>query len=322
MDRIKESFDSLPIAACFFDKNGVVRLINRRMLAIANWLRKGGIQSLEEMQSALHSPPANVRCLDLRLRIYRFPDGKALRFAQEQITTKAGVRYTQITAADVTELIRKRNQLKAENAKLAEANDRLRLLLVQMPEIIREEETLAMKLRVHDDIGHSILAARRLLLQNTDQKEIRANAALWEQSISVLYRSSQITVQSEPLEAAKKRAEKLGVRVLLTGNEPQTQWIRALSALAICEGAANCVRHADGTELYVCFGRKPNCTEVSLTNNGAVPKEKITEGGGLSMLRQRIEEADGKMEVWSSPRFKLIISLPEQEGAAHESDDR
>lgn len=52
MDRIKESFDSLPIAACFFDKNGVVRLINRRMLAITNWLQKGGIQSLAEMQSA------------------------------------------------------------------------------------------------------------------------------------------------------------------------------------------------------------------------------------------------------------------------------
>ena len=58
MDRIKESFDSLPIAACFFDKNGVVRLINRRMLAIANWLQKGGIQSLAEMQSALQAPPA------------------------------------------------------------------------------------------------------------------------------------------------------------------------------------------------------------------------------------------------------------------------
>ena len=322
MDRIKESFDSLPIAACFFDKNGVVRLINRRMLAIANWLRKGGIQSLAEMRDALRSPPANVRCLDPRLWIYRFPDGKALRFAQEQITTKAGGRYTQITAADVTELIRKQNQLKAENAKLAEANERLRRLFVQMPEIIREEETLAMKLRVHDDIGHSILAARRVLLQHTDLKEIRANAALWEQSISVLYRSSQITAQSEPLEAAKKRAEELGVRVLLTGNEPQRQWMRALSALAICECAANCVRHADGTELYVCFWRKPDCMEVSLTNTGAVPKETITDGGGLSMLRQRIEEAGGKMEVWSSPRFKLIISLPEQEGAAHESDDR
>ena len=62
--------------------------------------------------------------------------------------------------------------------------------------------------------------------------------------------------------------------------------------------------------------------EIVLTNNGAVPKEKITEGGGLSMLRQRIEEAGGKMEVWSIPRFKLMLRLPEQEEAAHESDDR
>ena len=322
MDRIKESFDNLPIAACFFDKNGVVRLINRRMLAIANWLRKGGIQSLAEMRDALRSPPANVHCLDPRLWIYRFPDGKALRFAQEQITTKAGVRYTQITAAEVTELIRKQDQLKVENAKLAEVNERLRLLLVQMPEIIREEETLAMKLRVHDDIGHSILAARRVLLQHTDLEEIRANAALWEQSISVLYRSSQITAQSEPLEAAKKRAEELGVRVLLTGSEPQTQHMRTLSALAICECAANCVRHADGTELYVHFRQKPDCMEVALTNNGAAPKGKIIEGGGLSMLRQRIEEAGGKMEIWSIPRFQLVLSLPEQEETAHESDDR
>ena len=126
----------------------------------------------------------------------------------------------------------------------------------------------------------------------------------------------------EPLEAAKKRAEELGVRVLLTGREPQRQWIRTLSALAICECAANCVRHADGTELYVHFRQKPDCMEVALTNNGAVPKEKITEGGGLSMLRQRIEEAGGKMEVWSIPRFTLMLSLPEQEEAAHESDDR
>ena len=88
MDKIKESFDNLPIAACFFDKNGVVRLINRRMLAIANWLRKGGIQSLAEMQSALHSPPANVCCLDLRLRIYRC----ALRRSRSQQKRASAIR--------------------------------------------------------------------------------------------------------------------------------------------------------------------------------------------------------------------------------------
>ena len=61
--------------------------------------------------------------------------------------------------------------------------------------------------------------------------------------------------------------------------------------------------------------------EVALTNNGAAPKGKIIEGGGLSMLRQRIEEAGGKMEIWSIPRFQLVLSLPEQEETAHESDD-
>ena len=153
MDRIKESFDSLPIAACFFDKNGVVRLINRRMLAIANWLQKA-VYSRWQRCRALCRRRRQACAVWIRvLRIYRFPDGTALRFAQEQITTKAGVRYTQITAADVTELIRKQNQLKAENAKLEKTNKRLKRLLAQMPEIIREEETLAMKLRVHDDIG-------------------------------------------------------------------------------------------------------------------------------------------------------------------------
>ena len=109
------------------------------------------MQTLAEMQSVLQAPPANICCLDPQLQIYRFPDGKMFRFLQEQITTKAGIQYTQITAADVTELMWRQTRLKEENAKLADTNNRLRKIFEQMPEIIREEETLEMKLRVHDD---------------------------------------------------------------------------------------------------------------------------------------------------------------------------
>lgn len=311
MDKIKDSFDSLPIAVCFFDRNNMIRLINHRMLAIMGLLRCDGIQTLTEMRSALQSPPADVHCLNPQLQIYRFSDGRALRFAEEQIRIKAGGRYTQITAADVTELMQTQHQLEIENAKLTNANSHLRNLFEQMPEIIREEETLAMKLRVHDDIGHSILATRRVLLRQTDLKEIRANAALWEQAISVLYRSNQMTVRFEPLEEVKKRTEEMGVRVLFAGDEPQTQSLRTLSALAIHECATNCIRHAGGTELYVCFRQEPGHMEISLTNNGAAPAKTVTEGGGLSMLRQRVEEVDGKMEIQSIPYFKLTLELPE-----------
>ncbi len=322
MDKIKESFDSLPVAVGFFDINGVVRLVNHRMLALSSLLRKNGVQTLAEMQIVLQAPPANICCLDPKLQIYRFPDGKVFRFLQEQITTKAGIRYTQITAADVTELMRRQTRLKEENAKLTDANHRLRKIFEQMPEIIREEETLEMKLRVHDDIGHSILAARRALLRQADLDDLRASAALWEQSIAVLFRSNQMGTQSEPLEAAIRRAGEMGVRVLTEGMPSEAPKVRTLIALAIRECAANCARHAGGTELYVRFRQDRGMyTNLCLTNNGEAPREEIREGGGLSMLRHRVEEAGGCMEIQSLPCFKLFLSLPEQEVTEHESHD-
>lgn len=159
----------------------------------------------------------------------------------------------------------------------------MRRLFEQMPEIIRQEETLAMKLRVHDDIGHSILAVRRALIRRAGLEELRASAALWEQSIAVLYRSNRITASPEPMKVAVRRAAEMGVRVLTEGKPPESRSFCETVSLAIRECAANCARHAGGTELYVRF--QPMCgrTEVFLTNNGAAPKEKITEGGGLSM---------------------------------------
>ena len=317
MDKIKESFDHLPIAVCFFDTNGIVRLINYRMLAIASFLRRNGVQTLTELETALKTPPEGICCLDPQLRIFRFPDGSALRFAQEQITTKAGLRYTQVTASDVTDLMRRQAELNGENAKLAQANDRLRRLFEQLPEIIREEETLEMKQRVHDDIGHSILAARRALYRQGGLASFKESAAIFEQAISVLYRSNQIRAETDSLETTIGKVSETGVRVLTEGKVPDAPGIRSLAILAITECAANCVRHADGTELYVHFGH----AELILTNNGAPPKEEIREGGGLSMLRRRVAEVGGTMEIQSIPRFKLILTLPEKEVTEHESYD-
>ena len=322
MDKIKESFDHLPIAVCFFDTNGVVRLINHRMLAIASLLQKDGVQTLREMESALKRPPAGICCMDPQLQIYRFLDGSVLRFAREEITTKAGIRYTQVTAADVTELVRRQNELNVENARLSEANDRLRLLFEQMPELIREEETLEMKQRIHDDMGHSILAARRALHRRQGLEELQASAVLWEQSIAVLYRSNQMREEADSLETAIGRAAKMGVRVLTEGKAPDTAVSLSLTLLAISECAANCVRHADGTKLYVRFEQIGGQMILALSNNGAPPKEEIREGGGLSMLRRRVEEAGGSMEIQSCPCFRLLLTLPEKEEMEHESYDR
>ncbi len=321
MDKIKESFDYLPTAVCFFDKNGIVRLINHRMLAIASYLLRNGVQTLTELETALKTPPEGICCLEPKLQIFRFPDGSALRFEQKQITTKEGVRYTQVTATDVTKLMRRQTELNEENKKLAEANERLRRLFEQMPEIIREEETLEMKQRVHDDIGHSILAARRALYRQSGLKSLKESAVLFEQAIAVLYRSNQIRAESDSLETAIGKISEMGVRVLIEGKVSDIPSMQSLAALAITECAANCVRHADGTELYVQFGHSFEYEVLILTNNGIKPKEEIREGGGLSMLRRHVVEAGGTMEIQSFPRFKLILTMPKKEVTEHESHD-
>ncbi len=322
MDKIKESFDHLPIAVCFFDSNGIVRLINHRGLSIASLLRKNGVQTLTEYESALKNPPDGICPIGKRqLQIFRFPDGSAFRFTKERLTTKDGALYTQVTAFDVTELIDRQSELSKENAKLTKVNERLKRLFEQMPEIIREEETLEMKQRVHDDIGRSILAARRTLHRQKGLSSLKESAMLFERAISVLYRSNQIRTESDSLEAVIEKSSEMGVRVLIEGEPFDIPSMQSVAALAITECAANCVRHADGTELYVQFKQGSKHTELIITNNGLPPKEEIHEGGGLSMLRRRVEEVGGTMELQSLPIFKLILTLPKKEVTKDESND-
>ena len=46
------------------------------------------------------------------------------------------------------------------------------------------------------------------------------------------------------------------------------------------------------------------------TNDGAAPETPVTEGGGLTSLRRRVEGAGGRMLVKSMPRFALTVELP------------
>lgn len=85
MNAIKESFDNLPTAACFFDSKGLVRLMNRRMLDVGAALLGSGIQTLAELHAALAEPPETVAVVDAAMGVYQFPDGVMLRFEEKEI---------------------------------------------------------------------------------------------------------------------------------------------------------------------------------------------------------------------------------------------
>lgn len=308
-ESIKEGSDNLPDGMCLFDENGAVQLINRKMMSIGIVLFGKEIQTLDELRGALSCPPPTVECLDHGILLYRFSDGTVWRFTESVITGLDGGKITEVVAVDVTRLYEKQAELNRENARLADANKRMKWILDNMTDIVREEEILSMKMRVHDDIGHSILAAKKALVQQQDISVIRENAALWEAAVDTLYQANNMPVALDEWEAVQKRAQDLGVEIVLDGGLPGNMSIRHLLLLAIRECVTNCVRHAGGNRVFVKVECGEKQTMCEITNNGSTPKQDIVEGSGLSGLRRRIEREGGVMELSSTPRFALLLMI-------------
>lgn len=309
-ESIKEGSDNLPDGICFFDEFGSVRLINKKMMSIGMMLFGKEIQTLDELHSALSCPQSGVECFDGEIALYHFPDGTVHRFTESVITDWDGKQITEVIAADVTELYAKQEELNCENIRLADANRRMKWILDNMSEVVREEETLSMKIRVHDDIGHSILAAKKALIQQQDIAVIRENAVLWENAVDLLYRVNNMPAVQDEWQTVRSRAEELGVEIVFDGTLPEDEFVRHLFLLAIRECVTNCVRHAGGNRVFVELADDGKQIVCAITNNGSAPQQAIVEGSGLSGLRRRIEREGGIMELTDSPRFVLTVILP------------
>lgn len=312
-ESIKEGIDNLPDGVCFFDENGTVRLINRKMLSLGSMLFGKEIQTIDELHAALLKPPAAVERLDEEISLYRFPDGTVRRFTERTITDVDGSPVTEVVAADVTKLYAKQTEMNLENNRLMDVNRKIKHILDNMEEIVRDEEILSMKMRVHDDIGYSILSAKKVLLKHEDIAVIHENAVLWENAVDLLYRANTMPSLPDEWEAAKGRAADLGVEIELNGELPKHEFLRHLIILAIRECVTNCVQHAKGNKIFVATVLNEKEIVCVITNNGKTPKSKIAEGGGLSGLRRRIEREDGTMKLQSSPYFALTVVLPIKE---------
>lgn len=125
---IKEGFDRLPTAVCFFDRMGSIVLCNRQMYQLSQYLLNSDMQYLGEVEEALSDLPNGIVQIPDVENTYRFPDKKVWRFEKTEVTDKYGERYIQLTAADVTELQRASVQLADDCKKIEEDSKKAKQL--------------------------------------------------------------------------------------------------------------------------------------------------------------------------------------------------
>ncbi|MGN1134278.1 MAG: ATP-binding protein [Oscillospiraceae bacterium] len=303
---IKEAFDNLPSGACFFDSNGMVTLCNHQMHRLVFALTGRDLQSLPELRDILHGGDTESKQRDKDIVVLE--NGSAWRFLQESVTTQDGNTYTQVTATDVTELYHRQKELEKDNKRLEEYAQRMRSLSANILTLIREEEILNMKIRVHDDIGRSVIATRSFLQKNRPTEQLDLTA--WKNAVHLLKHDNEILEEKDAVSRLMSAADSINIKIVINGEFSQNIHAAELLITAVRECMTNAVRHAGASELYVSLTCDNDMAAAVITNNGEAPSGNITESGGLSSLRNRIEKDGGTMKIQSTPGFELSVSVP------------
>ena len=315
---IKESLDNLPSGICFADQSGLVILSNRQMYRLCYTLMGMDLQHISELLDALEKPQAGIQSVGADTNVYRFPEGKVWKFTQSSITDADGNAYTQVLAVDVTALYEKGDELEQENRRLEEVNARARNLYAQLDDIVREEENFAVKTHVHDEMGELLGLTRNMLTQRELPPErLKALGKRWEHigdTLGAVGKQDGDAFDSDKtLAELTERIAGIGVALHVRGEFPQKSGAAYLLTAAVRECAINTARHAKGSEMTVELTKTPHSLIAAITNDGMAPAGEVVEGGGLSALRRRIEGTGGAMQVESTPRFRLVITLPGKE---------
>ena len=303
-DSIREATNDITMGICFADPAGRIILCNETMRELSYMMISSYPQMIGELDTVLFPPgPDGERPSS---GIFFFPSGNVRQFNSSRIAVSGEEGWRQITAQDVTELYRVREQLESENRRLAETNRKLRAMYDRMTDDIREKESLEMKVRVHDIMGRSLITIQDIM-ENPDEADKKL--AELKEAVSIL--SDSQAPPDGDIADEMRNCEKLGVRLILNGYLPNDPGLERIVISAIRECATNCVRHAHGTYIAVDIQERHGIYSVTITNDGEKPKGKITEGSGLSSLRRSVEAAGGEMLTAHSPRFALLLNLPE-----------
>ena len=308
---VKETMDDVPCGVCVSDSWGRIVLSNKKMRELSRMLTGAVLQNYEDLKQVLDGNKSvqGVTRLSPENGVLYLPNGTVWMFQNYMLTEEEVAGYLQTVAFDVTEIYFNSEKIRMKNEKLKLLNQKLKKMYEQIDESIREQETLKMKMQVHDSFGRSLLTIRRMLEGNKEPDYMKNQLEILKQSVYILSGITQDDTEKQ-YEESIKHAEKLGVSVEIEGELCDEHQVALITDKAIRECVTNCIRHAHGSRVYVQSHKTREGWKVCITNDGERPKEGSREGGGLSALREVVERDGGEMTTKFEPEILLVLKLP------------
>ena len=306
-ETIKEAIDEVPLGVCYFRKDGIPMLCNRRMQDISELMSGKIFMSYAELQDMLEQRSAWRESNE----IFRFPDGSSCRYAEEELVTADGVQYLVSNFYDVTQLVQRKTELEKQNKELRKMAADLQRLKENIRLLAKEEEVLSIKARWHDVMGEGLTAIRRALLSDQSQEVTDRALQRWSDAVTTIQRDNDDPDQRrDEMGDLLRDAVGLQMEVEINGVMPADKETEQVFILAVRNCLLNAVQHGKATSLSVSITETDRANLLSVTNNGSRPETEIVPRGGLVNVRNHVERIGGKMEIQSTPFYELKVIVP------------
>jgi len=312
---IKEGIDRLPAGLCYHSEEGVPRLINHRMDGLCRRITGEPLFDGNELWRRLTKGevlPGNSVEKWGDNPIISLSDGSTVSFTKIEREI-GGRKMYEIRATDITKQYGLNLELQEYNNELRSLNTRLQEYGESVYDITREREILTAKVNIHDMLGKALLVTKRFIESGDEGITKNELTDMWKGTLYLFDGGFTEESESRNLDELYDAAKLMGINLTVKGVIPADNRLLRFIMSGARECLTNAVHHAKASELFITLYREYSFFVVEYTNDGEKPANPISEGGGLSSLRQSVESEGGIMETEISPQFVLRLKIPSKE---------
>ncbi len=313
---IKEAVDELRTGIMLYSDMGYVHMLNSNMQSIVLSLTGGLVRNGHDFyEEYLVKGKCKAGCEKISMGdkiAYKLPDENVWLFTKTEVEDKRET-YTQILAVNITDEWEMTKLLTKQYKDLEERNEELKVVIQNMYESYREEGISNLRREFHDVLGQKIAILLGTLREGIEPTETILKS--FAEDIPKMI-TEEAEIEDSPIQmlySIESTLVGIGVKLNFTGSLPKNREVAKLFTEVIREASTNSVRHGFATEIYVKIVEEFTGIYMDISDNGMAGKKIISEGGGLSGMREKVSLLNGNLKVVTGQNFQINIFIPKED---------